>query len=57
MTQRVMVTDALRRALRTSTQLTVTIVPFIDPVDAADLPDALVRDLLQFERVSLVAYQ
>ena len=37
--------------------LKVSVVPFIDPLDAADLPDALVTDLLQFDRVNVIAYQ
>jgi hypothetical protein len=56
-TQRVTVTAPLRHALQESKELAVTIVPVIDPLDAAALPEALVHNLLQFERVNLVAYQ
>ena len=56
-TERVIVTDALRRAIAEPGPLKVSVVPFIDPLDAADLPDALVTDLLQFDRVNVIAYQ
>ncbi len=56
-TERVLVTDALRRLTDTVTKLQVSVVPVVDQEDADDLPEALLTDLLHFERVNLVTYQ
>ena len=54
-TQRVIVTEPMRRLA--GKRITVSVVPVMDPADAADLPDALVTDLLHFDRINVVAYQ
>ncbi|MBV9869177.1 MAG: hypothetical protein JO214_00900 [Frankiaceae bacterium] len=56
-TQRVIVTDALRAAVAKRRTLKVTIVPFIDPIDAEDLPEALISDILVFDGLELLTYQ
>jgi hypothetical protein len=56
-TKRVTITDALRRALGQSDgNLAVTIVPVVEPEDAEDYSEALLTDLLDFERVALLTY-
>jgi tyrosinase len=56
-TQRVIVTDAVRRATKQSPTITISVVPIVKAEDLADLPDALVADLLHFERANIIAYQ
>jgi hypothetical protein len=56
-TQRVIVTDALRVAISRRGKLRVTVVPFIDPLDAADLPSELISDVLKFDKLTLLTYR
>ena len=55
-TMRVIVTDAVRRLPPGKDAFSVTVVPVIDPRKAARYPDALIGDILHFERVNLRTY-
>jgi hypothetical protein len=47
----------LRRTLAGAKgDISITVVPVIDPEDADDYPEALMTDLLDFQRVALLTY-
>jgi tyrosinase len=56
-TKFVTITEALRARVDPGKSFQVTIVPIVRPELAADLPDALVTDLLHFDEVRLLTYQ
>lgn len=56
-TKRVVVTDALRRALRSGGTLQLTIVPVLREEIATYLGSDLTTDLLSFDRADLLTYQ
>jgi hypothetical protein len=57
-TKRVTIGDQLRRTLAAGAgEVSITVVPFIDPEDADDYPESLMTDLLDFERVALLTYE
>ncbi len=56
-TKRIMIGDQLRRTLAGGKgDISITVVPVIDPEDADDYPEALMTDLLSFERIALLTY-
>jgi tyrosinase len=57
MSKRVIVTDRLRDLVAPGTDFTVRIVPYLRPEHAGALPESLIADLLQLERVDLLTYQ
>jgi hypothetical protein len=57
MSKNVIVTERLRGLIRPGAEFTVRIVPYVRPEHAGSLPDSLVADLLQLERVELLTYQ
>lgn len=57
MSKRVMITGRLRELVQPGAAFTVSIVPYVRPESADRLPEALLTDLLQFDRVDLLAYQ
>jgi hypothetical protein len=57
MTKRITISEQLRRTLSGAKgDLSVTVVPVIEPEDAGDYPEALMANLLHFERVALLTY-
>ena len=57
MSKNVIVTERLRGLVRPGAEFTVRIVPYVRPEHTGPLPDSLVADLLQLERVELLTYQ
>lgn len=57
LSKRVVVTDALRRALSGGTELSVTVVPVLRDELVAAYGESLTSDLLHFDRVDLLTYQ
>ena len=55
--KRVMITDKLQALVQPGQDFTVRIVPCIRPELAEPLPANLVTDILQLDRVDLLAYQ
>lgn len=55
--KRVVVTDALRRALQAGPDLTVTVVTVLREELVSSYGEALTTDLLHFDRVDLLTYQ
>jgi tyrosinase len=55
--KRVMITGKLRALVQPGEQFTVRIVPYVRPELAERLPVNLVTDMLQLDRVDLLAYQ
>jgi hypothetical protein len=55
--KRVMITDKLQALVQPGQDFTVRIVPYIRPELAELLPVNLVTDILQLDRVDLLAYQ
>jgi hypothetical protein len=54
---RVIVTDKLRQMITVGQPFRVTIVPYVRPELAEPLPESLVTNLLQIQRVDLLIYQ
>jgi hypothetical protein len=52
-----MITGKLRALVQPGEQFTVRIVPYVRPELAERLPVNLVTDMLQLDRVDLLAYQ
>lgn len=51
-------TDALSRVTAAAgAKLEVSVVPVVDQEDADHLPEALLTNLLQFDRVNLLTYR
>jgi hypothetical protein len=57
MSKRVIVTDKLKTLVPAGQEFLLRIVPIVRPEHAEELPSNLVSDLLQFDRVDLLAYQ
>jgi hypothetical protein len=55
--KRIMITDKLQALVQPGQDFTVRIVPYIRPELAEPLPANLVTDILQLDRVDLLAYQ
>lgn len=57
MSTRVIVTEKLRTMTEPGQRFSLRVVPCVRPENAEPLPDALVTDVLQVERVDLITYQ